>query len=293
MNWLQVIEQVGSHLCKVYFPWQCLQELFLSLGWVKCSQTPERWVTVRCRVVPDFGDSPASEIALSIFCRVRAGSLLALGSPEVDMADSPKLDNRDVGKDQTMERYASEVLVQQFGKLSEKLKTPAELQDEQVWWSKTTVTHMCAYARACIFLGPVSTRLYRDTHVRLRTRVYIFLGRRVLDHGGYPIVPNFRASIRYSRYSSSKHFLGGVGCMQLSVSYWVILTWAKSSIPSESVVAFTQVTAVGIHTTTIAMAIMLVNHAFINVCGKWLKWLRDLLKEISELNKKQTFSEVV
>ena len=58
--------------------------------------------------------------------------MLALGSPEVDMADSPKLDNRDVGEDQTVERYASEVLVQQFGKLSEKLKTPAELQDEQV-----------------------------------------------------------------------------------------------------------------------------------------------------------------
>ena len=47
-------------------------------------------------------------------------------------ADSPKLDNRDVGKDHRVERYASEVLVQQLGKLSEKLKTAAELQDEQV-----------------------------------------------------------------------------------------------------------------------------------------------------------------
>ena len=62
---------------------------------------------------------------------------LALGSSEVDMArrieaDSPKLDNRDVGEDQRVERYASEVFVQQLGKLSEKLKTAAELQDEQV-----------------------------------------------------------------------------------------------------------------------------------------------------------------
>ena len=104
---------------------------------MKCSQTLERWVTVRCRVGPDFEDSAESELVLSILCRVRVGSEVALGSLEGDMArriegDSPKLDNRDVGEDQRVERYASEVHVQQLGKLSEKLKTAAELQDEQV-----------------------------------------------------------------------------------------------------------------------------------------------------------------
>ena len=104
---------------------------------MKCSQTLERWVTVRCRVGPDFEDSAESELALSILCRVGAGSELALGSSEVDMArrieaDSPKLDNRDVGEDQRVERCASEVLVQQLGELSEKLKTAVELEDEQV-----------------------------------------------------------------------------------------------------------------------------------------------------------------
>ena len=104
---------------------------------MKCSQTLERWVTVCCRVRPDFEDSAESELALNNLCRVRAGSELALGSSEMDMArqievDSPKLDNRDVGEDQRVERYASEELVQQLGKLSEKLKTTVELQDEKV-----------------------------------------------------------------------------------------------------------------------------------------------------------------
>ena len=53
------------------------------------------------------------------------------------------------------------------------------------------------------------------------------------------------------------------------------LTWAVSAITGKCPVAFTEVTAVSICTSRIAMAIMVVNNAFINVCeGKttWNVW---------------------